>query len=96
MPCIGGRDGWLSLALVIDYSMRQLLGWCLSRTGNASTASATLEQTLITRHGTLGRAQQPFPLRSDSYGTAAAFRHWIRVLQPDPRHLTMSAHGGET
>ncbi len=44
----GGKDGWLSLALVIDCSTRQLLGWHLSRTGKASTASAALEQALIT------------------------------------------------
>jgi putative transposase len=29
----GGKDGWLSLALVIDCSTRQLLCWHLSRTG---------------------------------------------------------------
>ncbi len=50
----GGKDGWLSLALVIDCGTRELLGWHLSRTGRASTASAALEQTLITRYGTRG------------------------------------------
>lgn len=39
----GGKDGWLSLALVIDCSTRQLLGWHLSRTGRASTASRKTE-----------------------------------------------------
>ncbi|WP_422505651.1 hypothetical protein [Stenotrophomonas sp. GZD-301] len=29
----GGKDGCLSLALVIDFGTRQLLGWHLSRTG---------------------------------------------------------------
>lgn len=53
----GGKDGWLSLALVIDCSTRQLPGWHLSRTGRASTASAALEQALITRYGTLGRVR---------------------------------------
>lgn len=62
----GGKDGWLSLALVIDCSTRQLLGWHLSRTGKASTASAALEQALITRYGTLGRVREPFLLRSDN------------------------------
>src|SRR3546814_8824542 len=51
----GGRDGWLSLALVIDCHTRQLLGWHLSRSGKATTASAALEQALITRYGSLGR-----------------------------------------
>lgn len=62
----GGRDGWLSLALVIDCYTRQLLGWHLSRTGKASTAVAALEQALITRFGTLGRVHAPFLLRSDN------------------------------
>ncbi|WP_296248036.1 DDE-type integrase/transposase/recombinase [uncultured Stenotrophomonas sp.] len=53
----GGKDGWLSLALVIDCHTRQLLGWHLSRTGRASTASAALEQALITRYGALGRVR---------------------------------------
>ncbi|CAD0363745.1 IS3 family transposase ISKpn40 (plasmid) [Xanthomonas hortorum pv. vitians] len=48
----GGKDGWLSLALGIACSTRQLLGWHLSRTGKASMASAALEQALITRFGT--------------------------------------------
>src|SRR3546814_989387 len=62
----GGRDGWLSLALVIDCHTRQLLGWHLSRSGKATTASAALEQALITRYGSLGRVPQPFLLRSDN------------------------------
>ncbi|XUP28168.1 integrase core domain-containing protein [Xanthomonas axonopodis pv. vasculorum] len=62
----GGKDGWPSLALAIDCSTRHLLGWHLSRTGKASTASAALEQALITRYGTLGRVQEPFLLRSDN------------------------------
>lgn len=35
----GGRDGWLTLALVIDCYSRQLLGWHLSRSGKATTAA---------------------------------------------------------
>lgn len=61
-----GRDGWLTLALVIDCCTRQLLGWHLSRSGKASTAVAALEQALITRYGTLGRVRAPFLLRSDN------------------------------
>ncbi len=61
-----GRDGWLTLALVIDCCTRQLLGWHLSRSGKASTAVAALEQALITRYGTLGRVRKPFLLRSDN------------------------------
>lgn len=50
--CRGGKDAWLSLALVIDCHIRQLLGWHLSWAGKASTTSA-LEQALISRYGTL-------------------------------------------
>ncbi len=62
----GGRDGWLTLALVIDCHTRELLGWHLSRSGKATTACAALEQALISRYGTLGRVKQPFFLRSDN------------------------------
>lgn len=62
----GGRDGWLTLALVIDCHTRQLLGWHLSRCGKASTAASALEQALISRYGSLGRVPEPFLLRSDN------------------------------
>jgi putative transposase len=62
----GGKDGWLSLALVIDCHTRELLGWHLSRSGKASTATGALEQALISRFGTLGKVGVPFLLRSDN------------------------------
>jgi len=37
-----GRNGRLTLALVIDCYTRELLGWQLSRSGKASTAAAAL------------------------------------------------------
>jgi putative transposase len=61
-----GRDGWATLALVIDCHTRELLGWHLSRSGKATTASAALEHALIARFGTLGRVSTPFLLRSDN------------------------------
>lgn len=76
----GGKDGWLSLALVIDCHTRQLLGWHLSRTGKASTASAALEQALITRYGTLGRVREPFLLRSDN-GLVFTSRDYTRLVR---------------
>ncbi len=76
----GGRDGWLSLALVIDCYTRQLLGWQLSRTGKASTAAAALEQALITRFGTLGRVPAPFLLRSDN-GLVFTSRPYTRLVR---------------
>ncbi|HBP30905.1 MAG TPA: IS3 family transposase [Advenella kashmirensis] len=61
-----GRDGWAILALVIDCHPRELLGWHLSRSGKATTASSALEHALIARFGTLGRVPVPFLLRSDN------------------------------
>lgn len=61
-----GRDGWASLALVIDCHTRELLGWHLSRSGKATTAGSALEHALIARFGTLGQVPNPFLLRSDN------------------------------
>ena len=76
----GGRDGWLTLALVIDCYTRQLLGWQLSRSGKASTAAAALEQALIARYGTLGRVAQAFLLRSDN-GLVFTSRNHTRLVR---------------
>jgi hypothetical protein len=62
----GGSDGGLTLALVMDCHTRELLGWQLSRSGKASTATAAFEQALIARFGTLGQVNKPFLLRSDN------------------------------
>ncbi len=61
-----GRDGWATLALIIDCCTRELLGWHLSRSGKATTATDALEHALIARFGTLGRVSRPFLLRSDN------------------------------
>ena len=61
-----GRDGWATLALVIDCHTRELLGWHLSRSGKACTAVSALEHARIVRFGTLGRVPDPFLLRSDN------------------------------
>ncbi|KDC17638.1 transposase, IS3 family [Bordetella bronchiseptica E014] len=61
-----GRDGWATLALVIDCHTCELLGWHLSRSGKACTAGNALEHALIARLGTLGRVPAPFLLRSDN------------------------------
>jgi putative transposase len=76
----GGRDGWLSLALVIDCHTRELLGWHLSRSGKTSTAQAALEQALISRYGTLGRVREPFLLRSDN-GLVFTSRNYTRLVR---------------
>lgn len=61
-----GRDAWATLARVIDRQTRELLGWYLSRSGKATTASSALEHALIVYFGTLGRVLAPFLLRSDN------------------------------
>ena len=69
-PCLArvwaGKDGWATLALVMDCHTRELLGWHLSRSGKATTAVSALEQALIARFGTLGKVDEPFLLRSDN------------------------------
>ncbi len=76
----GGRDGWLTLALVIDCYTRELLGWQLSRSGKATTAGAALEQALIARNGSLGKVKSPFLLRSDNglVFNSLTFRQLVR------------------
>ena len=37
-----GRDGWQTVALVIDCHTRELLGWQLSRSGRATTAMSVV------------------------------------------------------
>ena len=76
----GGRDGWLSLALVMDCHTPELLGWKLSRTGKATTAGAPLEQALIARFGALGRVSTPFLLRSDN-GLVFTSNHFRRLTK---------------
>lgn len=61
-----GREGWATLALVMDCHSRELLGWHLSRSGRSKTAESALEQALLARFGTLGRVPQSFLLRSDN------------------------------
>jgi putative transposase len=76
----GGRDGWLTLALVMDCHTRQVLGWQLSRSGKATTAAAALEQALITRYGVLARVPRPFLLRSDN-GLVFTSRVYTRMVR---------------
>ena len=79
-----GRDGWASLAVVIDCYTRELLGWHLSRSAKATTAESALEQALINRYGTLGRVTTPFLLRSDNELNA------IVVVQKEQAHPQLS------
>ncbi|WP_233598028.1 DDE-type integrase/transposase/recombinase [Comamonas sp. BIGb0124] len=75
-----GRAGCTALALVIDCHTRELLGWHLSRSGKATTASSALEQALIARFGRLGRVPQPFLLRSDN-GLVFCSRNYTALVK---------------
>ena len=75
-----GRDGWATLAMVIDCYTRELLGWHLSRSGKSRTAESALEQALITRFGTLGHVGSPFLLRSDN-GLVFTSRNYTRLVK---------------
>ena len=75
-----GKDGWTSLALVIDCHTRELLGWHLSRTGKATTAASALEHSLISCFGTLGRVNREFLLRSDN-GLVFTSRHYTALVR---------------
>src|SRR5690606_26903157 len=70
---------WCALTIVMDCHTREALGWRLSPSGNAKAAEAALEEALITRHGTLGRAQDPITLRSDN-GLVFTSRHYTRTV----------------
>ena len=75
-----GRDGWVTLALVIDRHIRELLGWHLSRSGKATTAASALEHALISRFGTLGRVNNEFLLRPDN-GLVFTSRHYTALVR---------------
>ncbi len=75
-----GRDGWTTIALVMDCHTRELLGWNLSRGGKTTTAASTLEHALIARFGTLGRLETPFLLRSDN-GLIFTYRHYTALVR---------------
>ncbi len=51
---------------MIDCGSRELLGWRLSKRGNAPTAEAALEEALINRFGHLHIRQPGLVLRSDN------------------------------
>lgn len=61
-----GRDGWATLAAVIDTCSREIVGYRLSSSGKACTAEAALQEGLIYRFGQLRRLKKPIALRSDN------------------------------
>lgn len=62
----GQQDRWAALSVVMDCHTREILGWRLTRNGNAKAAEATLEDALINRFGSLARLAKPLTLRSDN------------------------------
>ena len=90
-----GRDGWANLALVIDCHTRELLGWHLSRRGNAKTAESALEQALIARYGCLGRVPKPFLLRSDNGLIFTSRRYTALVKSYGLRQEFITPHSPE-
>lgn len=75
----GPLHRWCSLTIVMDCHTREALGWRLSPTGNARAAEAALEEALIHRYGTLGRATDDITLRSDN-GLVFTSRHFTRTV----------------
>jgi putative transposase len=61
-----GRDGWSTLAAVIDTCNREIVGFRLSRNGRSQTAEAALQEGIIYRFGRLERLEKPITLRSDN------------------------------
>lgn len=62
----GSQSQWACLTLVMDCHTRELLGWRLSRQGNAKAAEATLEEALINRFDCLEPLDETLKLRSDN------------------------------
>ena len=78
----GAQDGWLSLVLVMDCNIRELLGWQLSKTGKASTAISALEHALINCFHCLDKVSERFLLCSDNGLCLPAGNtlHWLKAM----------------
>lgn len=63
----------------MDYHARELVGWLLSRSGKATTATSALEHALISRFGTLGKVTRVFHLRSDKRLVSTSRRYTALV-----------------
>ncbi|MGF1561959.1 MAG: DDE-type integrase/transposase/recombinase [Geminicoccaceae bacterium] len=75
-----GKDGWTTLALVMDCHTRELLRWHLSRSGKATPAASALEHPLIARFSTLGRVKTPCLVRSDN-GLVVTSRAYTKLVR---------------
>ena len=61
-------------------TLNKILGWYLSRSGNATIAASALEHALIGRFGTLGKVPQEFHLRSDN-GLIFTLRRYTALVR---------------
>jgi putative transposase len=75
----GPTQRWCALTIVMDCYTREVLGWRLSRTGNATAAEAALEEALIHRYGILGRVNSTISLRSDN-GLVFTSKHYTKTV----------------
>jgi putative transposase len=75
----GPQARWACLTLVMDCHTRELLGWRLSRQGNAKAAEATLEEALINRFVCLVLLKKPLKLRSNN-GLVFSFRRYTQTV----------------
>ena len=90
----GAQDGWLSLVLVMDCNIRELLGWQLSKTGKASTAISALEHALINCFHCLDKVSERFLLCSDNGLCLPAGNtlHWLKAMAYSRNSSSHIAH----
>ena len=76
-----GKDGWGTLAAVIDTCTREIVGFRLSRSGKATTAEAALQEALLYRFGKLAPLKQAIVVRSDNglVFSSKSFRKTIKA-----------------
>ncbi len=61
-----GKEGWSTLAAVIDTCTREIVGFRISKSGKAKTAEAALQEGIIYRFRYLQKLNNPITLRSDN------------------------------
>jgi len=85
-----GKEGWSTLAAVIDTCTREIVGFRLSRSGKAQTAEAALQESIIYRYGRLQRLHQTITLRSDNglVFTSRSFTKTVRDYNFEQEFIT--------
>jgi putative transposase len=75
-----GKEGWSTLAAIIDTCTREIVAFRLPRSGKAQTAEVALQESIIYRYGQLQRLHQTITLRSDN-GLVFASRSFTKTAQ---------------